>query len=94
MLGTVKVGDKLRVQIRGLKAYFPDGGVSGTIVWGDPDAVTLTQVCTARLDAENDKTKVPAQRWPVRDVDLRVPQVHAAKIVEAEVLQVRVVRRG
>lgn len=94
MLGRVKIGDKLRVQVRGAKAYFPVGGVGGEVTWSDPDAVAGTQVYTVRLQAEKDDHVVPAQRWPVRDVDIRVPVPHDKTAVEGEVVAVRMVRRA
>lgn len=92
MLGSVKVGDKLRVQIKGTTVYFLDGGTRGEMTAHGAGTAPDLMTCTARVPAETDKTQVPAQRWPVRDVDLMAP--NGGGIVTAEVTAVRMVRRA
>jgi len=94
VLGRVKIGDKLRVQrVNDGQMYFPDRGVSASITASDLDTAPRSVVYTVRVPAETDRSTVPAQRWPVRDVDLRVPDP-CNRPVEGEVLGVRLVRRG
>lgn len=93
MLGRVKIGDKVLVQVRGSQAYFPDSDVGGEVTWSDPDTVAGTQVYTVRVQPERDDSTVPAQRWPTRDIDLRVPETHLVPVL-GEVIAVRMVRRG